>query len=284
MFGYRRDGKKAKDLQPFFYVIPHVMKTRCDSQVYFKTDIPLEPLDAYINKKAEEGIKLSYMNVIYAALVKLLAERPHLNRFVMNGKIYDRNQIYMSLAIKKNLTDDGQETTIKLPFTGKENIFEIKEKLDKAIEKNKDTKEANDTDILATVLSHTPSTLVGLFVSLMKLLDKYGLLPRWVLNASPFHTSMFLTNVGSLGIDYIYHHLYDFGTTSLFFAMGKKKKSYIYEDDEIKESKCITLGFVGDERICDGFYYASSMKLLNKYLRKPEILENVVKEKEEEKI
>ena len=284
MFGYRRDGKKAKDLQPFFYVIPHVMKTRCDSQVYFKTDIPLEPLDAYINKKAEEGIKLSYMNVIYAALVKLLAERPHLNRFVMNGKIYDRNQIYMSLAIKKNLTDDGQETTIKLPFTGKENIFEIKEKLDKAIEKNKDTKEANDTDILATVLSHTPSTLVGLFVNLMKLLDKYGLLPRWVLNASPFHTSMFLTNVGSLGIDYIYHHLYDFGTTSLFFAMGKKKKSYIYEDDEIKESKCITLGFVGDERICDGFYYASSMKLLSKYLRRPEILENIVKEKEEEKV
>lgn len=284
MFGYRRDGKKAKNLQPFFYVIPHVMKTRCDSQVYFKTDIPLEPLDAYINKKAEEGIKLSYMNIIYAALVKLLAERPNLNRFVMNGKIYDRNEIYMSLAIKKNLTDDGQETTIKLPFTGKENIFEIKEKLDKAIEKNKDSKEANDTDILATVLSHTPSTLVGIFVGFMKILDKYGLLPRWVLKASPFHTSMFLTNVGSLGIDYIYHHLYDFGTTSLFFAMGKKKKSYIYEEDEIKESKCITLGFVGDERICDGFYYASSMKLLNKYLRKPEILENLVKEKEEEKV
>ena len=284
MFGYRRDGKKAKDLQSFFYVIPHVMKTRSDSQVYFKTDIPLEPLDAYISKKAEEGIKLSYMNVIYAALVKLLGERPQLNRFVMNGKIYDRNEIYMSLAIKKNLTDDGQETTIKLPFTGKENIFEIKEKLDKAIEKNKDNKEANDTDILATVLSHTPSILVGIFVSFMKFLDKYGLLPKWVLKASPFHTSMFLTNVGSLGIDYIYHHLYDFGTTSLFFAMGKKKKSYIYEDDEIKESKCITLGFVGDERICDGFYYASSMKLLNKYLRKPEILENVVKEKEEEKI
>ena len=284
MFGYRRDGKKAKNLQPFFYVIPHVMKTRSDSQVYFKTDIPLEPLDAYISKKAEEGIKLSYMNVIYAALVKLLAERPNLNRFVMNGKIYDRNQIYISLAIKKSLTDDGQETTIKLPFTGKENIFEVKEKLDKAIEKNKDTKEANDTDILATVLSHTPSTLVGIFVSFMKILDKYGLLPRWVLNASPFHTSLFLTNVGSLGIDYIYHHLYDFGTTSLFFAMGKKKKSYIYEDDEIKESKCITLGFVGDERICDGFYYASSMKMLNKFLRKPEILENVVKEKEEEKV
>ena len=284
MFGYRRDGKKAKNLQPFFYVIPHVMKKRCDSQVYFKTDIPLEELDKYISQKAEEGIKLSYMNIIYAALVRLLAERPQLNRFVMNGKIYDRNEISISLAIKKSLTDEGAETTIKLPFTGKESLFEIKEKLDKTIEKNKNTEEANDTDILATVLSHTPSVLVGIFVSFMKFLDKYGLLPKWVLKASPFHTSLFLTNVGSLGIDYIYHHLYDFGTTSLFFAMGKKKKSYIYEDDEIKESKCISLGFVGDERICDGYYYASSMKLLNRMLRKPQMLENSLEEKKEEKV
>lgn len=273
MFGYRRDGKKAKNLQPFFYVIPHVMKTRCDSQVYFKIDIPLENIDKYIDEKSSQGIKMSYMNVIYAALVRILAERPYLNRFVMNGKIYDRNEIYISLAIKKSLTDDGQETTIKLPFTGKENIFEIKEKLDSTIEKNKDKTQANDTDILATILSHTPTTLVGIFISFMKLLDKYGLLPKLVLKASPFHTSLFLTNVGSLGIDYIYHHLYDFGTTSLFFAMGKKKKSYIYEEDEIKESKCISLGFVGDERICDGYYYASSLKLLTRLLRKPELLE-----------
>ena len=282
MFGYRRDGKKAKNLQPFFYVIPHVMKTKSDSQVYFKIDIPLENIDKYIEEKANQGIKMSYMNIIYAALVRLLGERPHLNRFAMNGKIYDRNEINISLAIKKSLTDDGQETTIKLSFTGKENIFEIKEKLDSVIEKNKDKTEANDTDILATVLSHTPTTLVGIFVSFMKFLDKYGLLPKWVLKASPFHTSLFLTNVGSLGIDYIYHHLYDFGTTSLFFAMGKKKKSFIYEDDEIKERKCISLGFVGDERICDGYYYASSLKLLTRLLRKPELLEN--KEKEEEKI
>ena len=258
------------------------MKTKSDSQVYFKIDIPLENIDKYIEEKANQGINMSYMNIIYAALVRLLGERPHLNRFAMNGKIYDRNEINISLAIKKSLTDDGQETTIKLPFTGKENIFEIKEKLDSVIEKNKDKTEANDTDILATVLSHTPTTLVGIFVSFMKFLDKYGLLPKWVLKASPFHTSLFLTNVGSLGIDYIYHHLYDFGTTSLFFAMGKKKKSFIYEDDEIKERKCISLGFVVDERICDGYYYASSLKLLTRLLRKPELLEN--KEKEEEKI
>lgn len=105
-------------------------------------------------------------------------------------------------------------------------------------------------------------------------------MPKAIISASPFHTSVFLTNVGSLGIDSIYHHLYNFGTTSLFFAMGKKKKSYIYDDDEMHEEKCITIAFVGDERICDGYYYATSFKQLSKYLKKPELLEQpgVVKE------
>ena len=96
-------------------------------------------------------------------------------------------------------------------------------------------------------------------------LDKHGMLSRKIIDASPFHTSVFLTNVGSLGIDSIYHHIYNFGTTSMFFSMGKKKKSYIYEDD-------------------DGYYYASSFKLLSKYLKKPELLEKEIEEKEENMI
>ena len=98
-------------------------------------------------------------------------------------------------------------------------------------------------------------------------------MPKSIIALSPFHTSVFLTNVGSLGIDSIYHHIYNFGTTSMFFSMGKKKKSYIYEEDEIREEKCITIGFVGDERICAGFYYANSFKQMVKYLKKPELLE-----------
>ena len=284
MFGYRRDGKKAKNLQPFFYVIPHIMKTRSDSQVFFKIDIPLENIDKYIEEKAEQGIKITHMNIVYAALVRLLGERKELNRFVMNGKIYDRNEINVSLAIKKNMADNGTETTIKLPFKGDENIFEIKEKLDDAISKNKNNEENNDTDIFAKALSLIPTWIVRVFINFVRVLDRYGLLPKSIIRISPFHTSVFLTNVGSLGIDYIYHHLYDFGTTSLFIAMGKKKQSYIYEDEEIKKVKCITLGFVGDERICDGYYYASSLKLLTRLLRKPELLENKEDEKEEEKI
>ena len=280
MFGHRSDGRKLKTVPPFFRVIPCVMLERNDAQVYFKQDIKLKELDEYIDRKAKEGIKLSYMNIIYAAIVKIIAERPYLNRFAMNGSLYARNQIFVSLAIKKSFADEGQETTIKLPFTGTENIFEIKEKLDNAIEKNKDYSTSNNTDALAKTFSIVPNGFIRATFKLLKFLDKHGAVPKAIISASPFHTSVFLTNVGSLGIDSIYHHLYNFGTTSLFFAMGKKKKSYIYDDDEMHEEKCITIAFVGDERICDGYYYSTSFKQLSKYLKKPELLEQpgVVKE------
>lgn len=274
MFGHRSDGKKIKDIPALFKVIPSIMLERSDAQVYFKQDISLKTLDEYISKKAEEGIKFSYMNIIYAAIVRIISERPSLNRFAMNGRLYDRNEIFVSLSIKKNLTDEGQETVTKLAFKGNENIFEVKEKLDAIIEKNKDIANSNNMDKMAKLLSLIPNGLILWTVRFLKFLDKHGMLPKKIIELSPFHTSVFLTNVGSLGIDSIYHHIYNFGTTSMFFSMGKKKKSFIYEEDEIHEEKCITIAFVGDERICDGYYYATSFKQLTKYLKKPELLEN----------
>ena len=283
MFGHRPDGKKVKGLDPVFRVIPNVMLDRNDSQVYFKQDIPLKNLDEYIDKKLEEGIRFSYMDIIYSAIVRIIKERPQLNRFAMHGTLYERDGIYVTLTIKKGLEDNTPETTVKLRFTGDENIYEVSEILQKTIEKNKSVSEENSTDKLAGALSLIPDFLLRWAVKFLWFLDKHGLLPRAIIDASPFHTSAFLTNVGSLGIDSIYHHLYNFGTTSMFFSMGKKKKSYIYEDDEIQQEKCITIAFVGDERICDGYYYASSFKQLSRYLKKPELLENsgdIKKEKE----
>ena len=281
MFGYRSDGRKLKNIPPFFKIIPQVMRTRGDSQVYYNYDIPIKAMDEYISRKAEEGIRISYMNIIYAAMVRLISQRPQLNRFIMNGRTYARKDIEISLAIKKSLTDDGDETTIKLPFTGNENLFEVKEKLDKVIAENKDVETTNDTDILATALSFVPTFLLKIAVSFIMFLDKHGMLPKFVIKASPFHTSAFLTNVASLGIDAIYHHLYDFGTTGLFLAMGKKKKDFIYDDETIKEEKCISLAFVCDERICDGYYFANSVKMFNRLLKKPELLEENVEKVED---
>ena len=283
MFGHRSDGKRAKNVMPMFRVIPSIMIDRADSQVYFKQDIVIEGMDEYINKKLEEGIKISYMNIIYAALIRIIAEKPNLNRFVMHGTLYERNKIFVSLAIKKSLDEGMPETVIKLPFDGNENIFEIKEKLDNAIDINKKLETENDTDKLIRWFNLIPDSLIRITVRFLNFLDKHGLMPKRIIAASPFHTSIFLTNVGSLGIDSIYHHIYNFGTTSLFFAMGKKKKSYVYENEEIRQEKCINIAFVGDERICDGYYFASSFKQLCKYLKNPELLESKELKNKEEK-
>lgn len=281
MFGYRSDGKKVKSMDPVFRLIPCIMKERVDSQVFFKEDIVLNGMDAYINKKAEEGIKISYMNIVFATIVRIISERPELNRFAINGAIYQRNRIEVSITIKKSLTDEAEETTLKIPFTGKETIFEVKEKLEKEIEENKKENAQNGTDKLVRLFNLLPTFLIRGIVSFLMFADKHGFMPKKIIELSPFHTSVYLTNVGSLGIDSIYHHIYNFGTTSLFFAMGRKKKSYVYEDDEIKQEKCITIGFVGDERICDGHYYASSFRQMAKYFRNPELLEKPLEEKSE---
>ena len=281
MFGLRSDGRKLKTLDPLFRVIPHVMKERNDAHVYYTEDLPIKYLDEYIAKKSEEGIKMSYMNIIYTAMIRLLAEKPHLNRFIMDGRTYARHDITISLAIKKGMTEDAEETNIKLHFTGRENIFEIKEKLDSAIVQNKEVTAQNTTDSFVKLLSHMPDFLYKFVVNTLMFLDKHGMMPKAIVELSPFHTSAYITNLGSLGIDPIYHHIYNFGTVGIFLAMGRKKKSYVYEDDNIVQEKTICLKWVADERICDGFYYASALKSFYRYLRKPELLEQNIEPKED---
>ncbi len=276
MFGKRKDGKELKNISPFFKLIPSIMTERSDAQVFFKEEIMIKGMEEYIEKKLEEGIKISYMDIVFAAVVRTIALRPQLNRFVINGRIYARNEIILSIAIKKSKSDEGEETTLKIPFKGDESILEVKEKLDAIIKENKKVENQNDTDKFANVLSKIPVPIIKLAVKIIKYLDKKGHLPKSIIDLSPFHTSAFITNVGSIGIDSIYHHLYNFGTTSMFFAMGKKKKSYIFVDDEIRKERCISFRFVGDERICDGYYFASSFKILCKYLNHPELLEEKI--------
>jgi len=273
MFGRRADGRKLRNVSPFFILMPHIMKKRSDSQVFYSQEIPLAPLDEYIAKKEAEGIRMSYMSIIYASLIRIIAEKPQLNRFVMNGRVYARKDIAISLAIKKGMTEAAEETTLKLHFNGSENIFDIRNTLEKVITENKDVSTENITDKLAKALAYIPSWLIKLIVNFLMFLDRHDLMPKAIIEASPFHTSAFLTNVGSLGIDSIYHHLYDFGTTGVFLAMGKKKKSLISVDDTLNEEKSISLRWVLDEGICDGFYYANALKSFNKYMKKPELLE-----------
>jgi hypothetical protein len=126
-----------------------------------------------------------------------------------------------------DITQSG--TMSKIYFQPTDNVYKVQERLTEYIDENRKENPDNGTEKIISALLSVPGLLRG-GVKILRWMDKHGMLPKFVIKASPFHTSAFLTNVASLGIDAIFHHLYDFGTTGLFLAMGKKKKSYIYEE------------------------------------------------------
>lgn len=275
----RSDGYLLKDLKPFVKIIPYIMEKRSDSQNFSRQVFPAESIDRYISEKKSTGYSFSYMHIFIAAYVRLVAERPQLNRFIMNSQIYQRNKIYVSMAVKRSLRDEGEETTVKFEFTGKENIFEVAEIIDKGIAKAISYNESNNTDKLAEWVMSMPGFIKKALVRLIKLMDNYNMLPKSVIDASPFHTTLFFTYLKSIDTHYIYHHLYDFGTTGIFAALGKTVKLPIVENDQVVVKKCCQVGYTMDERISDGVYYARSFKLLEKYFYNPELLETGLAEK-----
>ncbi len=270
MFGKRADGVRVKKVDPFMKIIPYIMKTRVDSQVFFEDSVDINNVSNYIKKvKEEKEINLSYMTVITCALGRILLERPQINRFIRNCRLYQRNGVEICFAIKKQLTDEGEETTIKLPIYETDTIFDVHKRMSELIEKNKQAEVKNFVNKIANLLMSFPNWIIKLFIGLITWFDDNEIMPKSLIKVSPFHASAFVTNVGSLGIHSIYHHIYEFGTISIFLAMGRKYEKVTSDGPK----KYITLKAVTDERICDGKYYAGSFNLLMKYINKPELME-----------
>ena len=286
MFGLRNDGKRIKTIDPVMKMVPHIMKTRNDAQVMALYEIDCKGLDEYIfAKRHEENIRFTYMHILIAAFVRVMALRPKLNRFIVNGRVFKRNEIQISFAVKKTLLDTAEETTIKLTFDGTESIYDVKKKIDDAVLENAKESAVNGTDKMAKLLTIVPNGLIKILDGFLMWLDKHGLLPKKVLEVSPFHTSLFLTNMKSIKMGYVYHHCYNFGSTSIFVSMGKEKyEPVILDADDAKfgVAKIMKVGVVVDERICDGLYYGNSLREFKKYMEYPTVLEERIDHKIED--
>jgi len=272
-WGDRYDGWRVRKVDAVFRVIPYILRTRMDAQNFFEEKIQVDKIEEFIKKHREDIPDLSIMHVIMAAMVRLISQRPHLNRFVVWNKIFARNHINFSIAIKRSLTDAGEETLIKPYFLPEDTLLDVVRKTKEQQEANQKVGTKNASDTISRVLGVLPDSLMRIVAWSMLWSDKVGILPKFINEASPWHCSIFLTNIGSIGVESIYHHLYEFGTCSNFVAMGKKSRQHLLNTHgNLVAHKNIALKFVLDERICDGFYYASSMRLLSKYLDNPEVL------------
>lgn len=274
-FGDRYDGRRIRSLDPFYKIVPFIMRYRSDSQNYFEEKIEIGHAESYLRKRRKtSGVKISMLHIMIAAMVRTIALKPALNRFIAGQNIYARNEILVSLAIKKEMKVDSPETTVKFKFEPTDTLSEIAEKINRQIEENKVPDTKNNTDKVARLFMLCPGLIVKLLVFLIRFLDYFGIVPKAIHRASPFHTSFFITDLGSIGIQPIYHHLYDFGTTSFFIAFGiKTKEKVIDSNNAITEKRFITMKAVTDERIVDGHYYASAFKLYKTLIQNPERLE-----------
>lgn len=271
--GDRYDGWRVRKVDALFSVAPFILTKRVDSEVMYKVNIPIDNIERFIKEQRDEIPGLTVMHVVMAALIRMISQRPYINRFIVWNKIYARNHISMALAIKRSMTDDGEETVVKTYFQPGDTISDVVRRMNIDLKNNRSTENENSSDMISRIMGYFPDVLIRTIVFLIRQLDNIGLMPKFFFDASPFHASMFLTNIGSIGVKSIYHHLYEFGTCSVFVAMGRKERSYrTNKEGEVISERHVELKFVLDERICDGYYYASSMRLLEKILAHPENL------------
>ena len=273
----RCDGKKLKKVDPMYRIVPHIMVERHDSMNMITLNLPMEPMQRYIRGKAAEGITVSHMALILAAYLRTLAEFPALNRFIGNRKVYAHKDITVSLVVlKANSMED--ETMSKIRFEAEDTIFDVQKKILHYIDENRKYSTENSTDKMIDTLTRIPG-LLRVAVGFLRFLDRHGWLPKKIVELSPFHASLLITNLASIRTNHIYHHVYDFGTTSVSMALGNQREGPRRTAwGEIVFDRCLPVGLVMDERIAAGSYFARAFHVFKRYIKNPALLEEPPKE------
>ncbi len=279
-FGDRKEGRKLRSLSPMAYVFPHIIPKRNGCVNYFKDSLDTQNVDDYIREKRAEGMKgFGFLHVFVAGYVRALAARPGLNRFVANEKLYSRYDIDIMMTIKKELSLNAEETCIKITPKPDYTAKQVYALLNEVIKENRESDGDSSFENAAKLLNHIPGFVMKLAVKVLKLMDRWDLLPRSLIKLSPFHGSMFLTSMGSLGIPPVYHHLYDFGNVPMFISYGaKRKENVLAKDGTVITKTFIDYTITTDDRTCDGHYYASALKLFKSIMENPWQLDTPPKE------
>ncbi len=271
----RVDAVRVKNEVPMYYLIPQFMTKRNDALNMTTVDIPVEPLRKYMNAKRKEGVHISHMALIMTAYAHVAGEYPSVNRFVQNRRIYDHKDLSVSLVVLRPGTTGNDDTMAKLYLRPEDTVFDVQRKIDEYIEVNTSGAE-EDSNLLDKWMARLCALgpLLDVAGALLRFMDRHGLLPRAMVDASPFHASLLITNLASIRSNHIFHHVYNFGTTSISLAMGNMREvPKRAPDGSVELVRCMPLGVVMDERIASGHYLALAFARFKDMLGHPEQLE-----------
>ena len=274
MFGRRPDGRRLRDVDPIVQITPYLMPMRCDAQVFLEHKMDYEKAARYIAEKNRQGERITFMQIIAAAYVRSVSQLPELNRYIFNKQYYARNNCSISYVVLKDpQNNESNDVTARLEFDLPVTSFDVRDRMVAAQEKIRQEEDDAFLTKLAGALLKIPGLATGI-VGLYRLLDRYGLAPGFLIRELPFYSGLFITNNASIGLNHVWHHIYNFGNVSMFIGMGNILKEAIADSEgKSRMKRWLPLGMTADERMCSGAHYAAFFASMTKYMDNPALLE-----------
>lgn len=278
----RSDGDLVKDIDPYALLNPFVMPGRNDSAVYFSKKVDVTSALEYLAERKEQGEYITVFNLIVAAIKRTMEERPKMNRFIAGQRIYTHKKFEVLYVVKRSLTDAAGDTVARVVLEPSDKIGDVAEKINNY---NKDLKQGDEkaVDKLMDMVYWMPRFVIRFIYSMVKFFDYHGMLPKFAMEMLPFYSSIWIANLGSIGADAPFHHLYELGTTSIFLTIGRIVEEVVHKNGVDETRKYIDLKITLDERIADGFYNVRSLRLFERYISKPHLIDRAKSDRESKK-
>ena len=274
----RPDGTYVRDLPPLRRVIPHVMRTRTESIVYFQQRIEVDRLLAWLdatNADRPRGERVSLFHVFLTAIARTMRLRPETNRFVAGRRTYQREDISISFVVKQGMSDEAEESEARIVLTGTESVDDVRRLVDDVVHRERAAVERGGDDRLVDFFSSWPRPVLAGVAGGIRWLDYHNFLPRALVEAIPLYTSVYVVHAGSIGIDPPFHHLYEYGSASVFVAIGAvHREPVVDEQGHVVARECLNAVYTLDERATDGFYFARTAEVFRRLVSRPGLLDD----------
>ena len=274
-WGDRKDGRLIRDIDSMHFIMPIIYPNRCDNEAFIFERIDLTAAERFLEEKnaANPEYKYTFFQLIVTALIKTVTLRPKMNRFIANKNIYQRNEVSASFVIKKQFEDESKEGLAFIHATDNTTLDEVHGEIYRQVTSCRGGKQDSTSDAM-DMFKRMPRFLSKALINIICILDRHGKVPRSLIETDPYYSSIVLTNLGSIGMHSGYHHLTNWGTNSLFAAIGEKKERPFYDDDGTAHMRqSVDIGITIDERLADGYYYSKTVKLLKYLLENPKLLD-----------
>ena len=275
-WGDRKDGIWLKDIPAMNRLMPTLMPNRADNEAYLTVDIDLRPMNAYLQKLNEGRTtdKYTFFHLVSAAIGKAFILRPKMNRFIVGSKVYQRREVTIGFTVKKQFNDHAEEALAFFTYDPKETLESYHAKIMQQIHLTKSDTEQDTSTGAMDIICKLPQWMITGIAKFVVWLDKHGWAPLSLVGSDPNHAAIFLSNLGSIGLEAGYHHLVNWGTNSCFVVTGKKYLKMEYDRDGNGDlHEVLPISVTLDERIADGYYYSGTMALVKELLTHPELLD-----------